>query len=758
LDKPSLNGSLASKKNHSPVAKPKDNYKKFLNIVRNNLFPIILIILACTAITIFYIFKAKDIYISTTTIKISRPQGSVLSSNIIPEFQDFITDRFISNEIEVLKSYRIREAVAEALLDSFKVDNDPSKYYYIFNQLSGTFKLQPSSVIAETFSTIVKVNQKRGLDVVDIVVEDPSNYEAMLIANLYSTVYLDYSRDLAKEELITLTKYLDEERENKFKDLAIAESALEDFQTRGGIVLLESQVANLVDNISTLEAQKNLASIELISSERGYSSLRSEIERIDPTLIDYLEGKVSEPYITQLQTQIAELETKRDIEASIPQEERLKEKTLNEYNRKISPLKETLEEKIEILKRSLFSSTPQERREIAQKLIETNVNLQTNTAKYNTLTGLLSRYEEKFSKLPSQSIEYAKLERNRKSTEKLFLILEEKYQEAKINERIKLGNVLIIDPAVIAMKPSKPNRPLILILGVILGVLLGLGYAYGRNYLDRTIKSPEEIENHGVSILAWIPSIDELKGVRSSQVEFIVANKANAPASESFKALRTRVQYAKLEEKPLKTILVTSSIPGEGKTTVSLNLAGSFALANKKVLLLDCDLRKPRVHSVFEVNRYPGLSDYLFSNASLDEITRDTRLENMKIITSGTIPPNPSELLASKQLSDFFEKLKDEYDIIIIDSPPFVSVTDAEILFRTTDGTVLVVQAGKTPSDIFFRSCERLTALNPHNFLGVVLNNFNYKTVYGYYYNYYYYYSKPEEKLTKPLPKVHDRA
>ncbi len=171
----------------------------------------------------------------------------------------------------------------------------------------------------------------------------------------------------------------------------------------------------------------------------------------------------------------------------------------------------------------------------------------------------------------------------------------------------------------------------------------------------------------------------------------------------------------------------------------------------KKVLLLDCDLRKPRIHAVFESERYPGLSDYLFGNASLEEVTRATRLPSLNYITSGTIPPNPSELLGSNQMKSFLEKLKLIYDIIVVDSPPFISVTDPEILVRITDGTILVVQANKTPMEPFIRSFEGIMHIGRNKFLGSVLNNFMYKQAYGYYYNYYYYYSKADSvKRKKP--------
>lgn len=747
MNKPSLNGSVKNSGNVVPeFNNTKDNFRHYLNIIRANILPVIIITLIFIILTVIYVFYAKDIYRSSATIKINRPQGSVLSSSLIPEFQDFITDRYISNEIEVLKSYKIREDVAKNLLDSFKINQDKSKFYYIFNQ-SGKNNSELISVtaLADILTAIVKIDQKRGLDIVDIVVESPARYEAMLTANLYSRVYQDFSLDLSREELTNLTRYLQEEKENKYQDLTRSENDIEAYQQNGGLILLDAQVKNLVDNISQLEAQKNAASIELNAKEREYQSLSEEIKRIDPTLVDYVKSKVDELYINEVQADIAELESKRDIEASIPNDEALREKTLREYNKKIEPLQQTLDLKFQSIKNSLFSGTPEERRVIAQKLLDADVGVQSYQTKFNTLSGMLNNYENQFSKLPSQSIEFAKLERKRKATEKLYLILEEKFQEAKINERIKLGTVLVIAPGIEAARPSKPNRVLLVFMGVLLGLASGLGFAFARNYFDHTVKSPDEIENRGIGVLSWIPTIDEMKN-KIPQHEFIVMNNPKSPAAEAFKALRTRVEYSKLGENPIQTILLTSSVPSEGKTTISVNLAGSLAQTDKKVLLLDCDLRKPRVHSLMEIERFPGLSDYLFSNATLDEITRESGLKNLDVITSGTIPPNPSELLGSKQMKIFFEKLKGIYDYIIIDSPPFISVTDAEILFRIADGTILVLRAGKTPADAFYRTCEKLMSIDQHNFLGVVFNNFSYKSAYGYYYNYYYYYSRSEGK------------
>ncbi len=733
---------MAENSQSSTPVPQKDSLKHFITLLRRNLILISIIFLLTLAATIFYVIKAKDIYTSTTTIKITKPQGSVLSSSLVPQFNDFITDRFIANEIEVMKSYKIREGVALNLLDSVKKSNNKADYFYIYDKTneSSPVLLSPLA-FADVLPRVVTVNQKRGLDVVDIEVQSPSKIEASAIANIYAYVYLGYSLDLSKEEVTTLRKFLEEEKENRFQDLNISEAALQDFLQRNKIVLLDQQAQKLVDQISVFEAEKNASQIEIAAKEKSYSGLTNELKTIDPSLYDYLSGKVNEPYITRLQSDIADLEVKRDIDLSIATTENDKNKVSADYNKKLALLKANLEDKVNTLKTSLFAGTPEQRREIGQKLLETGIEIQSLRSKSNTLAGLLGKYEAQFDKLPSNSIELAKLERKRKSAEKLFLILEEKYQEALVNERVKINNVVIIDPGVVASKPSKPNRPLLIIFGLFLGLGLGIGCGYIREFLDKSVKNPEELENKGVTVLSWIPSVQDFKELGALKTEFFVEKMPSSIISESFKALRTRISYSKLEAEPLKTILITSTIPSEGKTTVALNLAGSFAQAGKKVLLLDCDLRKPRIHTIFSKNKFPGISDYLFANVTLEEIIRPTSTENLSFATSGTIPPNPSELLGSNQMKDFIKLVKSKYDLIIFDSPPYLSVTDAEILFRLTDGTVLVVHANKTPIEAFMKSYGKLKAMNEHNLLGAVLNNFSYKNAYGYYYNYYYNYN-----------------
>jgi capsular exopolysaccharide synthesis family protein len=217
----------------------------------------------------------------------------------------------------------------------------------------------------------------------------------------------------------------------------------------------------------------------------------------------------------------------------------------------------------------------------------------------------------------------------------------------------------------------------------------------------------------------------------------IVEKNSNSISAEAYKTLRTNIQYSSFD-KEIKTILVTSTIPGEGKSTIAGNLALSFAQQDKKVLVIDCDLRKPALHKMFKLSNFKGLSDVIVGNSDLEKVMYNYR-DNFDILTSGKIPPNPSEILASNAMTMLLEKLKTMYDIIIIDSAPLQAVTDAQIISNKVDGTLLVIRAGLTKREAILQAKELLNQVNA-KILGVVLNGAENNSE-----KHYYYYGSKEE-------------
>ena len=724
-----------------------NSLKDYLIIIRNNLLAVSIIVIVSLIVAILYALSAQDIYKSQTALKLSKPGGNILQSPLVPEFSDFGNDRFIANEIEILKSYNLRNRVAENLVDTFVNSYHKKDFYLLYKEkFSGNNnEMLTIPQIAELLDKKVSIEQKRGLDIVEISAESPSPIEAALVANIYANEYKNYNLEINRDQLTFVKGFLDKQRKEKKDQLNEAEEILRSYQEKGGIIALDEQAQTLIQQLSQFDAQKDAAKIELMASDEVLKQYKEELKKQDPRLAEYLESATSETYITALQNEIAQLQINKDVSlAKVDPGIDITAK-VNEYDKKIKDLKAKLDEKVKVLKAGILASSPEEVKALSQKIIEEEIKNGSLRTTQSGLAEIVKKYEEKFNKLPKTSLDLARFQRNRESLEKLYTLVEERYQEAVINEQSQPGNVLIIDNARIPDKPAKPNRILIVLAGLIIGFGLAFGYVFVKNYFDSSIKTPEDIQKKNINLLAWIPTIEDdgLNG-NKDKFGFIVLKQPDSIPAEAFRALRTRVQFSRPDKDSLKTILVTSSAPQEGKSTVAINLAGSFALSNKKTLIIDCDFRRPRLHQVLECEKKPGLVDHLVGDFSLEQIIHQTKIENLNFITSGTIPPNPAEMLDSIQMEKFLTDVRNRFDYIVLDSPPIVAVTDAEILARKVDGSIIVVSADVTEKAMMDRAIQLLKHDNSV-LIGAVLNNFKNKPGYGSYYKYHYYYaSKPE--------------
>lgn len=732
-----------------------NTFKDYLNLIRLNLLPIILISITGLLVAIIYAVNAPNIYKSTTVLKIAKPSGSVLQGSLIPEFQDFGSDRFIANEIEILKSYKLREKVAKALVDTFKISSDKKSFSLILEESesrNSVASLRSIEKIVKALESNVSIDQKRGIDIVEISVESKSPREAALVANAYAAAYKEINLANNRLQLTAIKDFLAKQRDEKLKELGNVEETLLAYQEQKGIVQLPEQARTLIAQSSDFEAKLNATKIDLTIAEKTLNQYKTELDKQDPEIKDYIESLATEPYIKNLQLQIADIKTQKDRAVATSANSQRKNELIKEYDTRIDELRNKLNNQLSVYRAGVLASSPEEIKDLTRKVLEEEVKYQALLASYKKLNEIVEDYDKRLNKLPTSTIDLARLQREQASYEKLFTQVEERYQEAIINEQSVPGNVLIVDEGLVPTLPSKPNRLLIVLVGLVLGIGMGVAFAFVKDRFDNTIKTPEDIQKKNINILAWIPQIEGIDST-NKDFEFIVAKKPDASASEAYRALRTRIKFSKLDKETLKVLLITSPTSQEGKTTTSVNLAGSFAQANFKTILLDADLRKPRIHSVFNQKRFPGFTDYFFGQTSYEEIVRATEVNNLYYVSAGTIPPNPSEILGSAPMESFIQKLKNNFDYIIIDSPPLIAVTDSEILAQVVDGTILVVSANYTEMDLLEKSVEVLKRDNSA-FLGVLLNNFSFRSGYSSYYKYYYYYSRPTNGTKKSRMKV----
>jgi len=372
--------------------------------------------------------------------------------------------------------------------------------------------------------------------------------------------------------------------------------------------------------------------------------------------------------------------------------------------------------------------------------------------KEETLRDSYGKQKVLASALNDKSIEYNILQREIESNETIYNTLLQRLKETEVSSAIKASNIQVVDYAQIPLFPFKPNVTLNLLFACIIGLGGGVLIAFIIEYFDNTIKSPEEIRDKmKYPVLGGVFEAKQADSL-ASPVEKTFLMDPRSHIAEAFRTIRTSLLLS-TPGKPPRSILVTSCFPAEGKTTVSINLASSFAQAGSKVLLLEADLRRPRIGNVLGNNGY-GLSSYLTGNAALGDVITHGEIPNMYVLPVGSIPINPAELLGSSQMKDLMDTLTQEYDYIIVDGPPALGFVDSHILSSLVDGVAVVVRAGKTPRTSIRDLIDKLWNLRA-NFLGVIVNGVELNQNSYYYKSYNYYYGENEEK--KKIAPVNPR-
>jgi tyrosine-protein kinase Etk/Wzc len=734
----------------------------YIRILYRGKWIIILSFFIALILTTYITFTTDPVYEAKATVLI---QGSGTKERML--FDDFYfanQSTMITNQIEILKSRSLAEQVIKTLdlsdvRDSLQIFR-PNEDGEIMSFREMTYWFQEN----------LEISHRKDTDLIDLIFNASSAFECFQIANVTAEEFQILNASTNKEEITDLREFLDEQIEKKGEELKRAEEDLREYQEKEKVASLDEETSQLVGQLAQAESMLQESQIGLNAAQERKQSLVSQIEERKKTLQDDL-SEISTPYLVALQNQLAEAVAEKAkymiaLRSEISNPNRLSfESQIKGYDEKIGALREKLkEESQKIQSSSMVKDVFQLSQGLITSLLATETEIKSLTAKIGALQGIVNEYDIKLESLPDKILQLARLERRRKVQEETFILMKTKLEETKIQEAGQSKNVSILDEAIAPLSPVKPNKKLNLLLGVLIGLGLGVAITFLKEYFDDSLKSPDEIEKLGFNLLATIPKIEldevekkaqkkweltELGEAKQIESRLITHFDPRSPVSEAYRTLRTNLQFSKIEGS-IKAILVTSSGPKEGKSTSIANLAITLAQMGSKTILVDTDLRRPVIHSIFGHQKEEGLTNFMMDQIPIKNTIKDTFLDNLKIITSGLLPPNPSELLGSEKMEELIIYLKENFDLVLFDSPPIIAVTDAAVLSTKVDCVFLVVSSGQTNKDAIIRATTLLDNVKAR-LLGAVLNNVDYENNYGssYYQYYHYYYGAKSKKKGK---------
>ena len=550
----------------------------------------------------------------------------------------------------------------------------------------------------------------RNTHLVELRYRSPDPVFAAEAANALAEEYigqgLETRANTSQETVEYLRGQLDEQR----KRVEASERALQDYKEQNDAIGVDDQQNIVVQRLQGLNAQVMQARAERIDKEALFSTIAA-IERNQGTL-DAFPAIANNEFVQKLKVEVAQL--------------RQHKTQLSARYREGAPQLAQINQQIADVERKLQT-------EIGNVVEATRNDLRAAQAREQSLSSELERQKNEAMRLNRKGVEYAALEDEATSNRRLYETLLQRSNEIGVSSEFRGSNIRIIDEAEVPRYPVLPNTRRDLMMALLMGCALAVVLAFGFEYMDSRIRTPEEIKAHlGIPYLGLVPAVSS----KDMEGETPLLTAEVPPGfSESMRAIRTSVVFSSADE-GARSIVITSTGPGEGKTVVSSNLAISLAQAGQRTILIDADMRRPRVHEVFSMAQEPGLSNVLVGTSTVDSILTTTPTANLFVLGAGHLPPNPAELLGSKKYRDLIESLRQRFDWVIVDAPPVMAVTDAAVVANGATGVVFVVGSEMTSRRNAAAAIDRLHAAKAR-FIGGILNRADVHK-HSYYYSTYY--------------------
>ncbi len=546
--------------------------------------------------------------------------------------------------------------------------------------------------------------------IVNVSYTSPNPVLAREIANAVSKAYFEKIMDMRVQSISYEVDWMSKKAEEERLKLEAAESELQRFRMENGIVTIGNRVGASPQELTELTSQYTRAETERKQVESVYKKLRPFVKRPEGAVtVPVVAGN---PAIQAIRTQILQAEQSvSDLSKKYGPKHPLMKRDLAELASLRTKLNQEISHVIETVKNQ-FELARDHEANIAQLL---------DDAKNSTMT-----LNEKF-------IQYQNLERKVDTSRQLYEALIARIKRQQLTDRAQSIEVYMLEKAATPDNPVSPNKKRNLMFGLLLGVMGGIGLCFFVDYLDNTVKSPDEAQDRfDLPVLGSIPRLDPKNG----SIETTMISNRRSVVLESYNALRASLLLSYADNPP-RSLMITSTLPGEGKSTTAANLSIALSQVGKKVLLIDGDLRKPRLHQIFGLNNSSGLSTYL-AGAHDEPIFQQGPIPNLTIVSAGPMPPNPSELLSADKMKRMIQTLKTKFDYVVLDTPPVLTVADPLIFSRMLDATVVVVRSSKTTIDVIEKGLKRLRGVKAP-VTGLVINDIKMDKANAYTYSYYGY-------------------
>lgn len=725
------------------------NLRDYLNILRKRKLIIFSIFIIVFTVVLIKTLTATPIYEASTRLLIEKTDASPLMPNYGYTSYD---PEFLQTQAQIITSLPVAKKVVRQLnldqtYDRYVAGRDESGFsvtavvgwikglYAVVAKITNNVFAKPvktfqeieeqeisrADLIAEMIRSSVTVEPLEETKIVNVSFMSANPELALIIANATAKAYIDQLLEMKLQASNYNRKWMGIKGEEEAGKLKKAKKALNEYMKANDIVTIEDRATIIPQKLAQLSTGLAQAETRQKELETLYAKIRrsqnnyEELETI-PVIADDSVLKLIRDQILKVEQNIMEQS--------------------NKYGPK-HPVMDRVNSELAILK----TKRNQEIRHIIRTVKNRYELANSNT---RDLREMLDNTKKQAVNLNEKFIQYEILRREIENHQNLFNALTSKADEQSITEKAQNINVWVVEKAQLPDFPSKPNRKRNILLGIIMGLFGGVGLALFLEYLDNTIKTPDDVEDkYNLPVLTTVSKIKD----KTKTLYKLVLDEPSSAFAESFKSLRASIMLSSSDSPP-KTILITSMAPKDGKTTIASNLAMAIAGSGSKVLIIDCDLRRPMLHQVFGLENKTGLSTFISGTSGIT-IIRDGLPENLSIIPSGPIPPNPSELMISKRLKDLIRSLKNKYDFIIFDTPPIISVSDTLIISKIVDASLIVTRFGKTTYEMMSYGMKQLAGIEA-KVIGTVINAVDEKKSGYYYYHYnkeyYQYYSSNNQE------------